>query len=103
MASGTSAAMVSRIGLPLSQVSAVASSSRFCLHPVGDLQQDIGAFGGRGIAPAVLGGMGGIQRRLDILGAERAIWPISAPVMGVVLVKYLPDFGATHLPPMKLS
>ena len=34
---------------------------------------------------------------------ERAIWHISLPSTGVVLVKYSPLTGATHLPPIKLS
>lgn len=38
------------------------------LHPVGDLIYDIGAFGRAGVGAAVLGGMGGIQRRRDVGG-----------------------------------
>jgi hypothetical protein len=36
------------------------------LDPVGDLQQDVRAMRGRGLAPGVLGGMRGIERQLDI-------------------------------------
>ncbi len=38
------------------------------LHPIGDLQQDAAALGGRGAAPGVLGLVRGVQRQLDILG-----------------------------------
>ena len=37
------------------------------LHPLGDLHQDVGALGDRGAAPFVLGGMGGVERGLDVL------------------------------------
>ena len=33
---------------------------------VGDAVQDIGALGRRGLAPGILGGMGGVQRQLDV-------------------------------------
>ena len=39
-------------------------------HPVGDAQQHQRPFGGRGLAPLVLGGMGCIKRGFDILGAR---------------------------------
>ncbi len=38
------------------------------LHAVGDLVEDFGAFGGRGVAPGLLGLMGGVERKLDIGG-----------------------------------
>ena len=34
---------------------------------------------------------------------ERAIWHTGLPVIGLILSKYWPSTGATHLPPMKLS
>ncbi len=52
-ASGRSAASVSRTGLPLSQVSATASFSRFASMRVGDLVEQAGPLGGRGLAPPV--------------------------------------------------
>ena len=38
--------------------------------PVGDLQQDVGALGGGGLAPLVGGGMGGVERQLDVFGGR---------------------------------
>ena len=38
------------------------------LHAVGDLVEDLGALGGRGVAPGVLGLMRGVERKLDIGG-----------------------------------
>ena len=38
------------------------------LHAVGDLVEDLGALGGRGVAPGVLGLMRGVERELDIGG-----------------------------------
>jgi hypothetical protein len=37
-------------------------------HAISDGQQLGGAFGGRGLAPRGLGGMGGIERLVDVLG-----------------------------------
>ena len=38
------------------------------LHPVGDLVEHARAISRRGAAPAILGGVGGIERELDVLG-----------------------------------
>ena len=36
---------------------------------VGDLQQQVGTLGGRGLAPFVGGGMGGVQGQFDVFRA----------------------------------
>ena len=66
-----SAWVVSRIGLPLSSVSTRASRSRLAFELVGDLVEDTRALLDGGLAPGVLGLVGGIQRQLDI-GRRRA-------------------------------
>jgi hypothetical protein len=66
-----SAARHSRIGLPLSQrLGPRQQISRFGLHPVGDAIRIVGALGGAGLAPGVLGGVGGVQRLFDVGGVR---------------------------------
>ena len=67
MASGTSAAMVSRIGLPLSQVSAVARSSRFSSMRSAILLRMRARSVGLALAPGVFRRMGRVERSLDIV------------------------------------
>jgi len=103
MASGTSAARVSRIGLPLSRVSARASSSRF--------SSILSAIFSR--MPARSAGEVRAQRSFTACAAssafsmssaeERAISQIGSPLMGLWSVKYRPFSGATHVPPIKFS
>jgi hypothetical protein len=81
-------------------VSAVASILQVLLHAVGDLVEDVGALGLRGLAPGFLGGMGGVERELDVLAVERATSQKGWPVIGVMFGKYSPLTGATNLPPM---
>ena len=69
MASGMSANVVSRIGLPLSMVSTAASVDEILLHPVGDLVEDLGALGRRGLAPGIFRGVSCVERELDVCGA----------------------------------
>jgi hypothetical protein len=64
-------------------------------HAVGDLVQDVGALGRRGLAPGFLGGMGGVQRQLDVFALERATSQKGWPVIGVMFGKYSPLTGAT--------
>ena len=59
--------------------------------------------GRRGLAPGALGLVRGVERELDVGGLERAISQTGLPVIGLILSKFLPSTGATHLPPMKLS
>ena len=63
-----SAARVSRQALPFSQASAMAIVSRLASIAVGHLVQDVGALGGRGLAPGRRGGVRGVERLLDVLG-----------------------------------
>ena len=41
------------------------------------------------------------KAKLTSSSLERAIWQITSPVMGDVLSKYSPDFGASHCPLIK--
>ena len=59
---------------------------------------------GRGAAPAVGGGMGGVEREFDVLGARaRGLGVDGLPLIGVMTSKYWPFTGGTNLPLMKLS
>jgi hypothetical protein len=81
-----SAFTVSRIGLPLSQVSARGHQVKVRLDPVGDLQQDVRPVRGTGLAPGVFRGMGGIQRQRHVGGlSDRATSQTTPPVIGVTL------------------
>ena len=40
------------------------------LHPVGDLVEDTRPVAGAGLAPFVLGGMGGVKRQFDVLSSR---------------------------------
>ena len=73
------------------------------LHPVGDAVEDQRAGGHGLLAPGLGGGMGGIERQIDIGLVERAAWVKTWPVMGETLSKYWPPTGAVNLPLMKLS
>ena len=98
-----SAAIVSRIGLPLSQVSAMASFSRLSSIRSAILFEDRGALGDAGPAPGVLGCMGGIERGLDVLrvGARDLADDLAGDRRDVLEV--LAGDRRRHSPPMKLS
>ena len=94
---------VGRLGLTdrLAVVDGLDRSQGFqlFLHAVGDFVEDARAFGWCGAAPGILGGVGGIERELDVL----AIVQTTDPSIGDMLSNFWPFTGGTHLPPMKLS
>jgi len=101
IASGMSAASVSRTGLPLSQVSATASASRCCSirsamrsrmfdRSVGEVRPHPGA------APCAAS-----RARSTSSAVPRATSVNVWPVTGVALSKYRPPAGGTYCPPMK--
>ena len=97
-----SAAVVSRIGLPLSQVSARASSSRFSSIRSA-MRFRISARSAAQVRPqASLAAWAASSAASMSSASERAISHSFAPVTGEMLSKYRPAAGATHLPPMKL-
>ena len=65
-----SAASVSRTGLPLSQLSATASGTRFSSIASAIRFRTLERSVERGLAPGVLRGVGGVERELDVLGAR---------------------------------
>ena len=96
--------VVSRIGLPLSQVSARAIRSRFSSIRSAMLVEDEGAlarprYGPR--PPWRHGPHRGPSPRPA--ASERATSQMTRPVTGEVFSKYRPATGATHWPPMKFS
>jgi len=103
MASGMSAAIVSRIGLPLSMVSTEASTCRFSCMRSAILFRISARFAGA-VAPQASFALCAASSASSMSPAwERATWQIGLPVIGLILSKYLPSTGGTHLPPMKLS
>ena len=103
-ASGRSAAVVSRIGLPLSSVSTSASRSRLASMRSAILLRMQRALGWPRCGPRRPWRRG--RRRAPVRcprRSERAISQSCLPVIGRRIVEVLPATGATHLPPMKLS
>ena len=103
MARGTSAARVSRIGLPLSRVSARARSSRFSSILSAILSRMPARSAGE-VRPHRFLTAWAASRAFSMSSAEeRAISQIGSPLIGLWSVKYWPFSGATQLPPMKFS
>ncbi|MNR05162.1 hypothetical protein D3C85_1211750 [compost metagenome] len=103
MASGMSAARASRMGLPLSQVSAVARRSRLasitsaiCIsmraRSAAGVEPHFGA--ARCAASSASSMSRSFERALRV-----RVWPVT----GVTLSKYSPSAGDCHFPSMKLS
>ena len=63
------------------------------LHLVGDLQQDGGADGGRGMSPRILDGVRRVERFLDVLGGGARNFGQRLPVNGTVVGEILPFDG----------
>ncbi len=73
------------------------------LDAVGDLVEDVGALGHRGLAPGGSGGVRGVEGGSMSSAVPRAISVNVLPVTGEMFSKYSPFSGATHSPPMKWS
>ena len=94
-----SAASVSRTGLPFSQLSAIASTSRFSSIASATLFSTLERSVVDAFAPAGLRcGVGGAERELDIgrRGARNSV--NGSPVAGVRFSLYSPVVGATIAP-----
>ena len=103
MASGMSAASVSRTGLPFSQLSATASFSRFAsirsailsrmsARAVTDVRPQAGA-----------AACAASRARSTSSAVPRAISVNGCPFTGLGFSKYWPRAGGTYSPPMKWS
>ena len=102
MASGMSAAVVSRIGLPLSQVSARAISSRFASIRSA-IRLRISARSAALVRPqASLAACAASSAASTSSAFDRATSQSTWPFTGERFSKYLPLLGSTKLPPMKL-
>ncbi len=103
MASGMSAASVSRTGLPLSQVSATAIISRFASSRSAILFMSAARWVGEVLPHASAAACAASSALWMSSSVERATWQKTWPVTGDGLSKYWPLTGGTNLPPMKLS
>ncbi len=103
MASGRSAASVSRTGLPFSQLSATASSSRWSAirsairsstwaRSAGEVRPQAGAAAWAASSAASTSS-----------AVPRAISQNTSPVTGVGFSKYCPRTGGVHAPPIQCS
>ena len=88
-----SAAIVSRIGLPLSQVSAVASISRLASMRSAILLRMLARSAGLVRPQASLAAWAASSAGSMSAASERAISQTGWPVIGEMLSKYLPAFG----------
>jgi hypothetical protein len=97
---GMSAAIVSRIGLPLSHVSASAIFSRF-VSIRSAIFKRICDRSATAVRPQASLAAWAASRAASMSDAsERAISQTGWPVIGEMLSKYLPALGAFHSPPM---
>ncbi|MNN72274.1 hypothetical protein D3C81_1882950 [compost metagenome] len=95
-----SALRVSRIGLPLSQVSVMASSSRFCSIRSAILSRTLERSCTE-VRPQASAAAWAASRAFSMSSAvERGNSAIGWPFTGEVLVKYSPFTGGTNSPPM---
>ena len=100
MASGMSAARVSRMGLPLSQVSATASISRFS-SITSAMRWSAAARSATGVLPHASLAPCAASRASSMSSArERATSQNGLPVTGEMFSKYFSFFGFTNSPPM---
>ena len=100
MARGMSAASVSRTGLPFSQLSATASSSRFCSMRSAILLRTAARSAAAVRPQAALAPWAAWTARSTSSAVPRAISVNTAPVTGVGFSKYFPLAGGTCSPPM---
>src|SRR5579859_800557 len=98
-----SAARVSRIGLPLSSVSAMASVSRFASMRSAIFKRMLERSATEVRPHFSRAAWAASSASSTSSACERATWHSTSPLIGLILSKYCPPLGATHFPPMKLS
>ena len=103
MASGRSAALVSRIGLPLSMASTGARASSFSSMRSAILLRTRARSAGAARPQASLAAWAASSASSMSSAVERAIVQTTDPSIGDTLSNFWPFTGGTHLPPMKLS
>ena len=103
MAKGMSAANVSRTGLPLSHVSATASSSKFCSKRSAIFNNRFERVVGDALFQDALAACAASSASSISAVEERGIFVNTLPSTGEMLSKYSPLTGGTHLPPIKFS
>ncbi|VEH42598.1 Uncharacterised protein [Kocuria rosea] len=103
MARAMSALMVSRTGLPLSQVSATASISRFCSIRSAT-RCSTSARSATGVFPQTGAAAHAASSAASMSSAvPRATSVKGLPLTGEMFSKYWPLTGATHCPPIQCS
>ena len=100
MARGRSAAVVSRIGLPLSQVSASASRARLSSMRWAMAFRITPRWVGLAAPQASLAAWAASSARSTSRASERATSHRAWPFTGEVFSNQRPDAGSTHAPPM---
>ena len=103
MASGRSAARVSRTGLPFSQLSATASASRFCSIRSAILLRTAARSAAAVRAQPGAAACAASSARSTSSAVPRAISVNGLPLTGVGFSKYRPSAGATYSPPIQWS
>ena len=103
MASGMSAASVSRTGLPLSQLSATASFSRFASIRSAILFRTLARSAAEVLPQAGAAACAASSASSTSSAVPRATSQNVCPLTGVGFSKYWPLTGATHSPPIQLS
>ena len=98
-----SAASVSRIGLPLSHVSATANFSRFCSRRSAILRSKFERVVGEDLFHCSLALCAASSASSMSSTDERGTFVKTLPSTGEIFSKYSPFTGATHSPPIKLS
>ncbi len=92
--------MVSRIGLPLSIVSARAIFSRFCSIASAILLRIFALSVGLVLPQASFAACAASRAKLTSASDDLATSQNGLPVKGVIFSKYFPSTGFTHFPPM---
>ncbi len=103
MASGMSALMVSRTGLPLSQLSATAIFSRFCSMRSAILFRMTARSAGAVLPQAGAAWCAASSASSTSSLVDRATSQNGWPLTGETFSKYMPLTGATRSPPIQLS
>ena len=98
-----SAARVSRTGLPFSQLSATASSSRCSSIASATLLSTFARSVDEVSPQAVFAACAASSASSTSAGVERGTSVNTSPVAGVGFSEYSPSRGGTQVPPMKLS
>src|SRR5690242_92429 len=103
MESGTSALRVSRIGLPLSIVSAMASTSRFSSIRSAILFRMAARAAGEVCSHALRAAWAASNAFSTSSVVDFAISAMGSALIGLWSTKYFPLTGGVHLPPIKFS